>query len=632
MSGFFAVFRREVRIRRLVFVAAALAALIPFIVTLARGVHGDVAADERASIAFIVAIAFAFGMAVGLGASMAASAIANRQIAFDFARPLSSLDIAVGRAAAAWVLALGSAAIVMLPTLVVGGRLPSADFVTDPRLERTWPLVVCGAVFLIFAASHALGVATRSRSPLLALDAVLCGGAGLAIAGVLGRLPAFLAATPRWNVEAGLAIAVVVALAASGYASVARGRTDIRASHHVLSSSFWGIIGVSVAAAASYAAWVRGARPADLRDFGTMPAPRGSWVALQGKARGATATFLFDTATGRAARPITIDWRGPTISLDGRRAAWVRASERGGPFDVFTLALDATDPKPAATKVSLPSYPDLFVLSPDGGRLASFVDGVLSIDDLGSGRTLASARVVGDRGLVRGFFLDPDRLRVYVQPEPSGRTGVLEISELDARTKTLTRLGSRELPAGGVHLTADRAGERLVAVEWPTRRAVLLDGRTGAEIATLGKGDVGASRWPRFLADGRVALSESSDAAAVIRVFDRGGRPEREVPLHSRRIVLGGELAPGRLIAASGDEGPERWRTFVVDVDGGTVRPVGDGLVPTALLGASYAPNAFPEAGSEATRLFLREGRELVSLDPGTGRLRVVLRGRASKP
>jgi hypothetical protein len=130
----------------------------------------------------------------------------------------------------------------------------------------------------------------------------------------------------------------------------------------------------------------------------------------------------------------------------------------------------------------------------------------------------------------------------------------------------------------------------------------------------------------------------SSRALGVVRRGRRHPRlrprwpAEREIPLHSRRIVLGGELAPGRLIAASGDEGPERWRTFVVDVDGGTVRPVGDGLVPTALLGASYAPNAFPEAGSEATRLFLREGRELVSLDPGTGRLRVVLRGRASKP
>jgi hypothetical protein len=274
MSGFFAVFRREVRIRRLVFVAAALAALIPFIVTLARGVHGDVAADERASIAFIVAIAFAFGMAVGLGASMAASAIANRQIAFDFARPLSSLDIAVGRAAAAWVLALGSAAIVMLPTLVVGGRLPSADFVTDPRLERTWPLVVCFAVLAILAAAHAVGVVIRSRSPLLAMDILLCGVAGLAIVGVLHRLPAFLAATPRWNVAAGLGIAAVVALVASGYASVQRGRTEIGSSHRALSAFFWSILGVSIAAAAAYAAWVRGARPDDLRNFWTMPAPR----------------------------------------------------------------------------------------------------------------------------------------------------------------------------------------------------------------------------------------------------------------------------------------------------------------------------------------------------------------------
>lgn len=631
MNGFLAVLRRELLTRRLAFVAAAFAALVPFIGPLARGTHGDVAADERASIAFVVAVAFAFGMAIGLGISMAAPAIANRQIAFDFARPLSSLDISLGRAAAAWVLALASAAIVLLPTLLAGGRFAFGDFVIDPGLGRLWPLVLCCAVLPIFAASHALGVVTRSRSPLLALDALLAGAAGLAIAGVLGRLPAFLAAAPRWNVEAGLAIAVAVALAASGYASVERGRTEIRSAHHALSSFFWGILGVSLAAAASYAVWVRAAGPGDLRDFWTMPATRGSWVALQGKARGATATFLLDTATGRSVRPITIDWRGPTISLDGRRAAWVRAGGRGGPFEVLTLALDAPDPAPAATKVSLRGYPDLFVLSPDGGRLASFLDGILSIDDLGSGRTVASARIAGERSQLRGFFLDPDRLRVYVQSEPSGRTGLLEISELDARTKTLTQLGSRELPSGGVHLTADRAGERLVAVEWPTRRAALLDGRTGAEIATLGDGGDGMARWPRFLADSRIALSESSPAGAVIRVFDRQGRAERVVSLHSRRVALGGEIAPGRLVAALGDEGREKWTASIVDVDRGTVRTVGDGLVPTALLGASYAPNAFPEVGSDATRQFLRDGRELVSYDPNTGQLRVVFRGRAPK-
>jgi hypothetical protein len=631
MSGFVAVFRREVLIRRLVIVAAAFAGLVPFIVPVARGLHGDVAADERASIALIVSIAFAFGMAVGLGGSMAAPAIASRRIAFDFTRPLSSLDIWLGRAAAAWTLALVSAAIVLLPTLVAGGRA-LGDFAIDPRLQRIWPLVVCGAILPVYAAAHALGVVTRSRSPLLALDLVLGGVAGLAIAGVLGRLPAFLAATPRWNLAVGLAIAVVVALVASGYMSVERGRTDIRSSHHVLSASFWSILGVSIAAAAAYAAWVRGAGPSNLRSFWTTPAPRGSWVELQGEARGATATFLLDTATGRTVRPLTRDWMAPTISLDGRRAAWVQGRDGGGPFEVMTLALDAPASVPAATKVSLRGYPELFVLSADGARLASVLDGVLSIDDLGSGRTVASARIARDWGQVRGFFLDTDRFRVYVYPAPGGRAGRLEISELDARTKTLSRLGSRELPAGGVFLMADRSGERLVAIEWPTKRAVLLDGRTGSEIAALGDGGAGVSRWPRFLADGRIALSESSPTGAAIRVFDRQGRAGRVVAVHSRHIILGGELAPGRLVAAAGDEGREKWTASIVDLDAGSLRPVGEGLMPTALTGPSYALNAFPEPGSEATRLFLRNAYELVRLDPSAGELRVIFRGREPKP
>jgi hypothetical protein len=96
--------------------------------------------------------------------------------------------------------------------------------------------------------------------------------------------------------------------------------------------------------------------------------------------------------------------------------------------------------------------------------------------------------------------------------------------------------------------------------------------------------------------------------------------------------MLGGELEPGRLVAAVGDEGREKWTACVVDVDRGSVRPVGHGLAPAATLGASYAPNAFPEAGSAATRLFLRDGRELMSLDPASWRLRVVLRARTPKP
>jgi hypothetical protein len=161
---------------------------------------------------------------------------------------------------------------------------------------------------------------------------------------------------------------------------------------------------------------------------------------------------------------------------------------------------------------------------------------------------------------------------------------------------------------------------------------VLLDGRNASEIAALGEGGAGVSRWPRFLADGRIALSESSPAGAVIRVFDRQGRAERVVAMHSRRVTLGGELARGRLIAAAGDEGREKWSTSVVDLDTGSLRPVGEGLVPTALTSASYALNAFPEPGSEATRLFLRNGHELVRLDPSTGELRVIFRGRKPKP
>jgi hypothetical protein len=631
MKGFAAVFRREVLTRRLVFVAAAAASLVPFIGPLARGVHGDVAADERLSIAFIAAVAFAFGMAIGLGASMAAPAIANRQIAFDFARPLSSLDVSLGRAAAAWVLALGSAAIVMLPTLVAGGRFAPGDLVIDPRLERSWPLIVCAAVLPVFAASHALGVVTRSRAPLLALDCLLCGVAGLAAARVFGLLPPLLAARPLVLSALGLAIAAILALLAAGYASVDRGRTEIRAAHRALSAVFWSILGVSLAAAAAYAAWVRGASPRDLRGFFATPAARGAWVGLEGEARGARAAFLLDTSSNRSLRPLTVDWRGPVISADGRRAAWVDANLKGGSFEVFRSELDARAPKPIATRLALSGYPGLFVLSADGGRLATVLEGILSIHDPVAGRTLASARLRGEAIQASGFFVDPDRFRAYVQPFSGARGGNFEILELDVRTKTLARLGSRQLPGGGIYLAADRSGERLVTVEWSGKRAMLLDGRTGEEVATLADNAEMTSRWPRFLADGRIVLSESSPRGAVLRIFGARGRDERIVPLHARRAWLGGEVAPGRLAVSLGDDARDRWTACVVEVDTGSIRRLAEDAVPVAHPRLADPPNGAPEAGSDATRLFVRGNRELVRLDPETGQPRVILRAEAPK-
>ena len=65
-------------------------------------------------------------------------------------------------------------------------------------------------------------------------------------------------------------------------------------------------------------------------------------------------------------------------------------------------------------------------------------------------------------------------------------------------------------------------------------------------------------------------------------------------------------------------KGWERWRSELVDLERGTRRPLGEGLLPA---GWPSLP-----MGSIGTKLFLQEKGGLVLIDPATGSRRVILR------
>jgi hypothetical protein len=369
------------------------------------------------------------------------------------------------------------------------------------------------------------------------------------------------------------------------------------------------------------------ATPRDLKQsFWVGPAPAGSWVELEGQARGAKATFLYDTASGGFSRAAVVDWRGPAISRDGKRAAWIEGRSGGGPLEAITMSLDESKAKPVRTRLSLPSYPALLVLSADGSLLATMDGEVLSIHDLASARTLASARIGEDRADVRGLFTDDGLFRVYRRP--GNRTGRarLEILELAVASKTLRQTGEFTHAGGDLFFVASRNGDRIVAIRYSNKETWLLDGRTGAMISRLAEGASETSRWAGFLADGRVVLSERSGQTARLRIVLPDGVQERVIPLPQGRFVaLGGEVAPGKIVVAVWDG--STYFTHLVDIGAGSVRKIADGLFPVARLSglASDEVGAGPEVGSEATKLFLRSGAELVRLDPLTGDQRVIL-------
>ena len=615
MTGFFAIARREFRQHRVVLAAAAVASLGALAAPLfADGNHGALA---RAMIAFLGAIVFAAGIAIGLGATTLAPGMATRRIGFDFARPLSPSAIWCGRLAGAMLLGAGAALVLWVPSSMAGARPPWNDLWTAPEPPVAWPLLALGGFAVLFAIAHCASLALRSRSGLLALDAALATLCGYLVWTAFSRLPVYRAEAPWLRLAVGLAVAAGAGCLTAGYASVVRGRTDARTGHRALSAVLWTVIGAAVLGANAYAAWVHAAKPEDLREgFWVNSAAEGPWLTVSGPARGAEATFVFDAAGGRFERAFTPDWRGPVLSRDGRRAAWVQA-ESEGPYPLWTWRLDVAGEKPLRTRILLNSYPYLFVLSSDGTRLACWDDGTLTVYDLEQQRALASARIPsGDRQSLGGTFSNLEVFRVYRADDRS-----IDLLQLDVRARSLATLGRIEIADGLRFFLADAQGERILTLGSRTLD-VRLFAANGAPIATLA--DAPAEiRWPAFLPDGRIVLSERSSGNRRLRVFGSDGRVGAAVPLPpASSISLGGEVAPGMLCLGVADA-EFRSSAWLADLNAGSVRKVADDLRPVT------TPRAIPDVGSEATKLFYGPRNEsLVHFDPLTGERTVLLGAR----
>jgi len=615
MTGFFAIARREFRQHRVVLAAAAVASLGALAAPLfADGNHGALA---RAMIAFLGAIVFAAGIAIGLGATTLAPGMATRRIGFDFARPLSPSAIWCGRLAGAMLLGAGAALVLWVPSSMAGARPPWNDLWTAPEPPVAWPLLALGGFAVLFAIAHCASLALRSRSGLLALDAALATLCGYLVWTAFSRLPVYRAEAPWLRLAVGLAVAAGAGCLTAGYASVVRGRTDARTGHRALSAVLWTVIGAAVLGANAYAAWVHAAKPEDLREgFWVNSAAEGPWLTVSGPARGAEATFVFDAAGGRFERAFTPDWRGPVLSRDGRRAAWVQA-ESEGPYPLWTWRLDVAGEKPLRTRILLNSYPYLFVLSSDGTRLACWDDGTLTVYDLEQQRALASARIPsGDRQSLGGTFSNLEVFRVYRADDRS-----IDLLQLDVRARSLATLGRIEIADGLRFFLADAQGDRILTLGSRTLD-VRLFAANGAPIATLA--DAPAEiRWPAFLPDGRIVLSERSSGNRRLRVFGSDGRVGAVAPLPpASSISLGGEVAPGMLClgVADAEFRPSAW---LADLNAGSVRKVADDLRPVT------TPRAIPDVGSEATKLFYGPRNEsLVHFDPLTGERTVLLGAR----
>lgn len=622
-KAFAAVFHREIVERRLLLLAGAVVGLTPLLMTWIPYFGAGGAAKTtalRGVTALFLSMALTAVAALLLGGSILARDLAERRISFYFSRPIPGWVIWAGKLLAALALTLAAGSLALLPALLHGDVEPSTwqALLSVEVLDNGQGLLVLGYLaLLLLLVGHTVGVVLRARSGWLILDlAALLVSAFLIFNAVLLLRPA--PELRRGALDLLLVALPLGALVASAV-QVVRGRTDLRRSHRLLTVTLSSVLLTLALGLTVLTRWVFAATPRDLDSFSFIrPAPAGSWVWLSGRAAhrgGYQPRFLLDTASGRYIPAAVAGDRDFFLSFsgDGRRAAVL-----GWTSDpAWTLmSADLTRPEAGlvATPIAFSMFPESIALSRDGSRLASIVDGRLRIDELSTGRMLASVPLpagvqvwrltYGERSVT---FAD-ERL----MPDFEGRS--LDFLALDLASLRLERVGRIQFHGAIWRLSDD--GRRVFLHDQPGQAIRVHDVRTGALLATLPVGKV-TYLGIIPLASGRFAVRLPRPGSFELRVYAADGTLLRRLWVAGPLRVGAQPTADTLVVAHHGTA----WRLDLNDPGPGGIHRIGRGLEP---LNAPYLP-----PGSPASRLFTTKNSGLVQVDPATGKEeRVILPGR----
>ena len=647
MSKLLAVAARELRERWLLFPGALAVGFFPLVLP-AFGVERDV----MPVVGVVGAVFFGLGAAVVIGSSMLARDAANGRLGFLFSRPVSWPVIWGGKWLAALVLAVSTGLLASIPWMVAyplstvkghrGGSWLRA-MSDDPQ----------GAAFFFMAIVLAVGLANfgatlfRSRSPWVAADLVLLLAAFWATRRYVAPLWLYGVLIPwgAWSVAIALGL-LGLGFVAGSMAQVAVGRTDVRRAHGALSLGFWAVVGLTLASAAGYWAWVRSAGPADVDVHAVTRDPVGRWIHVEGSARRSgyyPHGFLIDTTSGRYARlpgPLLDRDRfgvGMTFSADGRFAALLSSDGSGATLALFDLGGGAPRLSEVALEASLLRTDNpVFALSPTATSVFVTHASGASLFALPSGRRVATATIPPDWRLSAVRFRSEDSARAWLVPSSGGGGAVrpgaaMRVVDLaaDGTATTVPFPIAGPLPPGAWGAAfPDASGIRIVTVDGGLH---LRDGGTGELRATLAAAEGG---WGRlsvlFLDDGRIVAGgpirpEPGPPRALLRAFDAAGAPigETRLDLSPGGLTVGPEVVPGRVAVSSFRAPILPEDTLVLEVD--TLRVVDrlSGLRPA--VGFWNASSAVP-AGATVPRVhFFRDGEgRVIRVDFATGDRKVV--------
>jgi hypothetical protein len=251
MKGIFTVAAREIAERKLAFLGAFFAGLLPLGLPLLPALQGN-ARDALSVAMLLLATTIAAAFPLVFGATILVGDIAQKRLAFYFSRPLPAASIWAGKLLGALLISIGCALLAAAPVYFLEGE-SALSLATGGLDSRSLLALTLPGVLLLFLVAHVVASMARLRSAWIVLDLFL---AALLVVVITLSLRSLLLAGLWGSYEAWrspvrslwwLPVALIAILLAASYVQVADGRTDARRSHGALSATLWGLTAVFAA-------------------------------------------------------------------------------------------------------------------------------------------------------------------------------------------------------------------------------------------------------------------------------------------------------------------------------------------------------------------------------------------------
>jgi len=631
MNAFLALVAFEIRERRALIAAAAVASLLPLLAPLLPSTGSNPASDIREAVMWVILGSLVPIFALLLGVSFIGRDISEGRMGFWYAQPLSGPTLWFGKLTAVVVLIWAVEIIIMLPTVLMSPdplHFLVAANVIEPFIPKWFaPLVIWIASAVVILLAHAVGILWRARSAWLVLDLIalllVVGGGWVALRPfILFVAPDVGIAGLNW-----LAGSVMFGLFAGGAFQVSCGRVDLGRGHRVLSTTLWTVLGVATIAVLGWSSWIRSATLEDVKSIYHLSLGSGDWIAVDAVSDGRLdyyPRFLFNAADGRSVSigPAT-NWHGPELvfSGDGSRAVWHEFSALDH-WPLMYADLNVPDPKPSFTGVVLRRDWDYYSVSPDGSRVVALENRTVAVYQIDPPVQLMAATIDETLNPFQLQFDDLNTVRILTSSRWSGSgTGTRwHLFFVDVAERRLAEGVEVDMPWRWRTRTAHgKADHNVVRVEIDGEDHLVIVGQETGEILT----DLGSKLYPsdiRILEDGRIVVIRDWGNDHQLEIYSAEGAILRQVGLpEAEEIYDGGLVSEKHLLIGLwtwDGEIPNRTpklQTNLIDLDSGESETILSGYAPVLGTWRAWSSRGSWAVGSLASRL-LRDGEGFIHL------------------